>query len=135
MRMGQVTQTLTWRTEVGMLGHRRSLKKHNITQIYAIMITQIPNCMNDARTLKIHQDGAAPGLIRPTNYWRSTSYSSMYQRPITDYNNKSSHTTLKVMQWNAEGLMRKKTELEHRMNKDNIDICSIQEEGWYYNTD
>ena len=31
------------------------------------------------------------------------------------------------MQWNAEGLMRKKTELEHRMNKQNIDICCIQE--------
>ena len=31
------------------------------------------------------------------------------------------------MQWNAKGLMRKKTELEHRMNKDNIDICCIQE--------
>ena len=31
------------------------------------------------------------------------------------------------MQWNAEGLMRKKTGLEHIMNKDNIDICCIQE--------
>ena len=45
-----------------MLGHGRSLENHNITQIYAIMIAQIPNCMNGARTLKIHQDGAAPGL-------------------------------------------------------------------------
>ena len=35
--------------------------------------------------------------------------------------------TLKVMQWNAEGLMRKNTELEHIMNKENIDICCIQE--------
>ena len=33
-----------------------------------------------------------------------------YKRPATEYNNKSSHTTLKVMQWNAIGLMRKKTE-------------------------
>ena len=31
------------------------------------------------------------------------------------------------MQCNAEGLMRKKTELEHTMNKTNIDICCIQE--------
>ena len=31
------------------------------------MITQIPNCMNGARTLKIHQDGAVPGLHRPTS--------------------------------------------------------------------
>ena len=31
------------------------------------MITQIPNCMNGARTLKIHQDGAAPALHRSTS--------------------------------------------------------------------
>ena len=29
------------------------------------MITRIPNWMNGARTLKIHQDGAAPGHQRP----------------------------------------------------------------------
>ena len=38
-----------------------------------------------------------------------------YKRPITEYNNKSSQTTLKVMQF------------EHSMNKENIDICCIQE--------
>ena len=48
-------------------------------------------------------------------------------RPTTEYNNKYSQTRLKVMQWKAEGLMRKNTELEHRMNKDNIYICCIQE--------
>ena len=31
------------------------------------------------------------------------------------------------MQWNAEGLMRKKTELEHIINKENIDIYYIHE--------
>ena len=50
----------------------------------------------------------------------------MYKRPTTAYNNTLSQTTLKVMQWNAECLMRKKTELEHRINKDNIDICCMQ---------
>ena len=45
----------------------------------------------------------------------------------TEYNNKSSQTTLKVMQWNAEDLMRKKTEFEYRINKENIEICCIQE--------
>ena len=95
------------------------------------MTTQIPNCMNGARTLKILQDGAAPGLNRPA----STTGGQLpiarcpkgYKRPNTEYNNKSSQTTLKVIQWNAEGLMMKKTELEHRMNKENIDICCIQE--------
>ena len=95
------------------------------------MITQIPNCMNGARTLKIHQDGAAPGRHRPISTTGGQPLIARctrgYKRPITEYNNKSSQTTLKVMQWNAEGLMRKKTELEHRMNKENIDICCIQE--------
>ena len=114
-----------------MLGHGRSLENHNITQIYAIMITQIPNCMNGARTLKIHQDGAVPGLHRPTSTSGGQPLIARctrgYKRHITAYNNKSSQTTLKVMQWNAEGLIRKKTELEHRMNKENIEICCIQE--------
>ena len=94
------------------------------------MITHIPNCLNGARTLKIPQDGAAPGLHRPTSTTggqpRIARCTRGYKRPTTEYNNKSSQTTLKVMQWNAEGLMRKKTELEHRMNKENIDICCIQ---------
>ena len=95
------------------------------------MITQIPNCMNGARTLKIHRDGAAPARHRPISTTGGQPLIARctrgYKRPTTEYNNKSSRTTLKVMQWNAEGLMRKKTELEHRMNKENIDICCIQE--------
>ena len=39
-----------------MLDHGRSLEKHNIAQIYAIMITQIPNCVNGARTLVLPHD-------------------------------------------------------------------------------
>ena len=87
--------------------------------------------MNGARTLNIHQDGAAPGLHRPTSTTGGQPLiarcTRVYRSPTTEYNNKSSQTTLKVMQWNAEGLIRKKTELEHIMNKENIDICSIQE--------
>ena len=48
-----------------------------------------------------------------------------YKRPTTAYNNKSSQTTLNVIQWNAEGLIRKKAELEHTMNKENIDVCCM----------
>ena len=31
------------------------------------------------------------------------------------------------MQWNAEGLVKKKTELEHLIKRESIDICCIQE--------
>ena len=115
-----------------MLGHGRYLENHNITQIYATMITQILNWMNGARTLKIHQHGAAPGLQCPTSTTGGQPLIARctmgHKRPTTEYNNnKSSHMTLKVMQLNAEGLMKKKTKLEHRMNKQNIDIerCSL----------
>ena len=43
----------------------------------------------------------------------------------TEYN--KANTQLKIMQWNAEGVIRKKTELEHILKKENIDICCIQE--------
>ena len=95
------------------------------------MITQIPNCMNGARILKIHQYGSAPGLHRPTSTTGGQPLIARctrgYKRPTNEYNNKLSQTTLKVMQLNAEGLMRKKTEFEHRMNKENIGMCCIQE--------
>ena len=75
------------------------------------MITQIHKCMNGAHTLKIHQDGAVPGLQRPTSTTGGQPLigrCTRYKRPTTEYNNnKSSHMTLKVMQWNAEGLMSK----------------------------
>ena len=92
--------------------------------------------MNGARTLKIHQDGAAPGRHRPISTTGGQPLIARctrgYKRPTTEYNNKSSQTTLKVMQWNAEGLMRKKTELEHRMNKENIKNASFSESFIYF---
>ena len=77
------------------------------------MVTQISNCRNGARQLK---DGAAPGLQRPTSTTGGQPLIARctrgYKRPTIEYNNnKSSHTTLKVMQWNAEGIMRKRQNL------------------------
>ena len=79
------------------------------------MISQLPNCMNGARTLRIHQDGAAPGLNRPTSTTGGQPLIARcirgYKRPTTEYNNTSSHATLKVLQWNTKGLIRKKLNL------------------------
>ena len=56
------------------------------------MITQIPNCMNGARTLKINQDGAAPGRHRPISTTGGqpliTRCTRGYKRPTTEYNKK-----------------------------------------------
>ena len=65
-----------------MLGHGRSLENHNITQIYSIIITQIPSCINGARTLKIHQDGAVPGIHRPTSTTRGQPFITRCTRGI-----------------------------------------------------
>ena len=85
------------------------------------MITQISNCMNGARTLDIHHYGAWPGLHSSTSttggYPLIARCTRGYKRPTTEHNNNSSHRRLNVMQWNLEGLKRKKTEPEQRMNK------------------
>ena len=95
------------------------------------MITQIRNtCSNGARTLKIHQDGAAPGLNSPTLATGGQPLMSRGTRghkSTTTVYNQQQTTTLKIMQWNAEGLVKKKTELGNILKRESIDICCIQE--------
>ena len=85
-----------------MLGHGRSLENHNITQIYVIIIIHIPNCINGARTLKIHQDRAAPGLHRPISTTGGQPLIARctrgYKRPTTAYNKKSGDTEGNAME-------------------------------------
>ena len=75
------------------------------------MITQIRNtCSNGARTLKIHQDGAASGLNRPTLATEGQplmSRGTKGHKSTTTVYNQPQPTTLKIMQWNAEGLVKK----------------------------
>ena len=129
--MGQATQTFTLRTEVGDVRPRAFFRKpYNYANIryYDYTDTKLHEWCSH---IEDPPGRSSAGTSRPTSTTgghpliaRSTRG---YKRPTTEYNNKSSQTTLKVMQWNAEGIMRKKTELEHRMNKANIDICCIQE--------
>ena len=91
---------------------------------------------NGARPLKTPQDGAAPGS-EPQRSPPSTTggpsrppcHARRRQRKAT-----GSRTALAkknepftVMHWNAEGVMNKKTELEHILHEKNINICCIQE--------
>ena len=66
--------------------------------------------MNGARTSRIHQDGAAPGRLRPTLATGGQTFVSRRTRGpksnTTEYN--KANTQLKIMQWNA-GVIRKKT--------------------------
>ena len=80
------------------------------------MITQIRNtCSNGARTLKIHQDGAAPELNRLTlatgGQLALMSRGTRGHKSTTTVYNQLQIATLKIMPWNAEGLVKKKTKL------------------------
>ena len=80
--------------------------------------------------MKIHQDGAAPGLNRPTLATGGQplmSRGTKGHKSTTTVYNQLHTTTLKIMQWNAEGLVKKKTELENILKEESIDICCIQE--------
>ena len=114
-----------------MLGHERSLENHSITHLMQKMITQIRNtCSNGACTLKIHQDGAALGLNRPTlasGGQPLMSQGTRGHKSTTTVYTQLQTMTLKIMQWNTEGLVKKKTELEHILKEESIDICCIQE--------
>ena len=50
-------------------------------------------------------------------------------RPYSSDQTKKPHTprTLNILQWNAEGVQRKKLDLAERMQKENIDIACVQE--------
>ena len=64
------------------------------------------NCLNGARTSKIHQDEAAPGLNRLTSATGGQPFMSRgtkgHKSTTTVYN------FLKIMHWNAEGLVKKR---------------------------
>ena len=46
---------------------------------------------------------------------------------ISEPVNKTTRSMLNILQWNADGLTRKASELEHRLKSSNVDICLIQE--------
>ena len=80
--------------------------------------------MNGARTSRIHQDGGAPGLRRPTLATGSQTFVSRHtsgpNSNTTDYN--KANTQLKIIQWNVDRVIRKKTEFEHILKKENIAV-------------
>ena len=71
--------------------------------------------MNGARTSRNHQDEAVTERQRPTLATGDQSF--VYRRTrgsmsnTTKYN--KANIQLKIMQWNTEGVIRNKTELEH----------------------
>ena len=83
------------------------------------MITQV-----NKYTSRILQDGAAPGWLRPTLPTGGQTFLSRRtrgsKRNTTEYN--KANTQPKIMQWNAEGVIREKTELEHILKRHMLHI-------------
>ena len=68
---------------------------------------------------RVSQQGAVPGRRRPTLATGGQTIVSRRARGpksnTTEYN--KANTQLKIMEWNAEGVIRMKTELEHILKK------------------
>ena len=64
---------------------------------------------------------------RPTLATGGQMFVSLRTRGPKSNTTEYTNTQLKIMQWNAEGVIIKKTELDHILKKENIDICCIQE--------
>ena len=60
----------------------------------------------------------------PQQARRSRGRTTGYTKPSRTTNR---HQPVKVMYWNAEGVLNKQTDLQHVLHENNITICCIQE--------
>ena len=102
-----------------------------------MMNTPLRNDTNGARPLRTLQGEAAPapslkGVTSATGgQLRRSCRARRPRRKATGITSTMStskkHQPFMVMHWNAEGVMNKKTELEHILHEKNINVCCIQE--------
>ena len=94
------------------------------------MIMPVSNVSCDVRPLKSLQGGATSGHRRGPakatgGHSRPSRHAGGRQSNATGRHRKEQQ--LKVMHWNAEGVMNKKTELENLLFKEEVSVCCIQE--------
>ena len=65
--------------------------------------------------------GSASGLMPRMSPHTATGGNPKHSRTT------NRHQPVKVMHWNAEGVLNKQTDLQHVLHKNNITICCIQE--------
>ena len=89
---------------------------------------------NGARPLRSLQGGAAPGSEPQRSPPSATGGPSHPPccargrwRRVTGRTKARKDKPFTIMHWNAESVMNKKTELEHILHEENINICCIQE--------
>ena len=88
-----------------------------------------------ARPVRIHQAGAVPGSEPQRNPPAATGgpfvspcgARGRARRATGRKTTRKEVPPVTIMQWNAEGVSNKKTELEHFLHKNNINVCCIQE--------
>ena len=97
-------------------------------------MTTRPMCLvrNGARPLRSLRGGAAPGSepqwSPPSGGPSQPPYCARGQwRRATGRTKARKDKPFTVMHWNTESVMNKKTELEHILHEENINICCIQE--------
>ena len=72
---------------------------------------------------------AAPWICHACNNPVNPNFAETVEhaREISETQIETTHDSLKIMQWNADGLGTKTVELTDRLNAEKIDICAIQE--------
>ena len=94
------------------------------------------NISYGARPVRIHQAGAVLGCCEPQRSPPSATGGPFVspcgargraRRATGRKPTRKEESALKVMHWNAEGVDNKKVELEHFLDKNNINVCCIQE--------
>ena len=73
------------------------------------------------------QVGTAPGPLPRRGPPQATGTTSVSPGVTREGQSNSTSHNLKVMQWNAEGVRLKKTELQNFLKEHDIDVCCIQE--------
>ena len=109
-------------------------KTHHHVNI-AIMTLRDQINRNGARPVGICQAGAVPGSVPqrspPKQLEVSLSSCGARGRGGKVTGRKPSKTkeapAINIMQWNAEGVSNKTTELQHFLHANNINVCCIQE--------
>jgi hypothetical protein len=101
-------------------------------RIIQLMIMLSFYTRDGAATVVHHQAGGAPDPLPRKGPPNSTEDDSAYQGPGIKQSRATGQThqltnSIKIMQWNSEGVMKKKLELQHFLQKEKIDVLCIQE--------
>ena len=114
-----------------VLGHTAHSNRPQYRASTAITTFLDNNDVIGACPVMTHQAGAAPGSLPRGGLSSATGSPSQPSRGTRGGSKATGktkeNTPINIMHWNAEGVSNKKTELQHFMHENQINICCIKE--------